>query len=194
MKLPNRIFFTGVPGSRWSGIAQHIERIPGFNTSDRTPEREYAHNQYTGHKGAYFGRGMEFEAYVTGAELYIDNAWTEPGGTRIVKSHDWAYRLDEIKQEFPDDWIMLVYRPDLESFAWWHQAGGFNIKYPCYDAYKDSTNMMSEITKQNKSILEFAFKHDATWRHFNSKWCEDNFGHAVAIDKVWPDILVTIIK
>jgi hypothetical protein len=55
MNLPNHIFFTGVPGSRWSGIAQTIESIPGFNTSDRNPGREYQHNTYSGHKGAYFG-------------------------------------------------------------------------------------------------------------------------------------------
>ena len=194
MNLPNRIFFTGVPGSRWSGIAQQLETIPGFNTSDRTAEREYAHGQFSGHKGAYFGRGMEFEAYVTGAELYIDNAWTEPGGTRIVKSHDWAYKLDEIKQAFPDDWIMLVYRPDLTSYAWWHEAGGFNIKYPDYRAYKNSTTMMSEIAEQNRAILEFGFRHNATWNHFTGTWVEDNFGHRIVIDKQWPDILVTVIK
>jgi len=52
MKLPNRIFFTGVPGSRWSGIAQTLEMMSGMNTSDRTPEREYVQHCYTGQKGA----------------------------------------------------------------------------------------------------------------------------------------------
>ena len=61
MTLPQRIFFTGVPGSRWSGIAQVLESLTGFNTSDRTPERDYTHHEFTGHKGAYFGRGMEFD-------------------------------------------------------------------------------------------------------------------------------------
>jgi hypothetical protein len=61
MNLPNHIFFTGAPGSRWSGIAQTIETLPGFNVSDRNPRREYAHNTYSGHKGAYFGHGMECE-------------------------------------------------------------------------------------------------------------------------------------
>jgi hypothetical protein len=104
--LPNRIFFTGVPGSRWSGIAQTLEQLDGFNTSDRTPARSYNHNQYSGHKGAYFGTGMELEAYLD--ERYIDYAWAEQGGTRIVKSHDWAYKLDLVRQQFPNDWIMLV--------------------------------------------------------------------------------------
>ena len=33
--LPEYIFFTGVPGSRWSGIAQEIKSQPGYNTTDR---------------------------------------------------------------------------------------------------------------------------------------------------------------
>ena len=190
--LPNRIFFTGVPGSRWSGIAQHLERIPGFNTSDRTPEREYTHHQYTGHKGAYFGRGMEFGAIL--APDFLDQAWTEPGGTRIVKSHDWAYMLDDIKPRFPNDWVMLVYRPDMSSYAWWHEAGGFQIKYPNYAAYKDSVGMLAEITKQNQCILEHAFKNNCTWHHFTADWIEQTFGHRIEPDKTWPDILVTVIK
>ena len=192
MTLPNRIFFTGVPGSRWSGIAQHIETIPGFNTSDRTPEREYNHMQFSGHKGAYFGPGMEFEAYLDNPG-YLDRAWTEEGGTRLIKSHDWAYVLPDIKRKYPNDWIMLVYRPDMVSFAWWHQAGGFNIKYPSYEAYRDSTTMMAEIARQNQAILDFGFEHDATWNHFSGKWCEENLGTYVPCQS-WPDILVTIIK
>ena len=150
MTFPNHIYFTGVPGSRWSGIAQIIETIPGMNTSDRTPAREYTHHSYTGHKGAYFGRSMEFEALADSD--YVDQAWTDPRGCKLVKSHDWAYKLDYIKQHCDNDWIMLVYRPDLSSYAWWHEAGGFQIKYPCYDAYVDSQGMLSEITAQNKAI------------------------------------------
>jgi hypothetical protein len=193
MKLPNRIFFTGVPGSRWSGIAQQIETIPDFNTSDRTPEREYSHGQFSGHKGAYFGPGMEFEAVIDSPQ-YLDQAWTQDGGTRLVKSHDWAYVLPDIQQRFPNDWIMLVYRPDMTSFAWWHEAGGFNIKYPSYEAYRDSTTMMTEIARQNQAILDFACQNNATWEYFTPEWCEKTFGHKVNVSKTWPDILVTVIK
>ena len=192
MILPNRIFFTGVPGSRWSGIAQQLETLNGFNTSDRTSSRDYSHHQFTGHKGAYFGRGMELESYLD--PTYIDAAWTETGGCRIVKSHDYAYKLQTISEVFPDDWIMLVYRPDMVSYAWWHEAGGFQIKYPCYDDYKDSTNMLSEITKQNKAILEYAYKRNATWHYFNEQWILDTFGQTIKLDKVFSDILVTVIK
>ena len=192
MQLPNRIFFTGVPGSRWSGIAQTLEQLEGFNTSDRTTEREYSHNQYSGHRGAYFGKGMELEPVLS--SIYIDSAWTQSGGTRIVKSHDWAYNLTEVKSKFPNDWIMLVYRPDMISYAWWHEAGGFNIKYPSYTAYKDSTTMLGEIAKQNNNILEFAYENDLIWNYFTSKWIKDNFNQDLKVNKKWSDILVTLLK
>jgi hypothetical protein len=192
MKLPKRIFLTGVPGSRWSGIAQTLEQLEGFNTSDRTPEREYNHNQYSGHKGAYFGEGMELHPYLSPS--YIDRAWTEEGGTQIVKSHDWAYNLDKVKEVFPKDWIMLVYRPDMASYAWWHEAGGFNIKYPDYTAYKNSATMLGEITKQNTAILQFAHDHNLTWSYFTQEWIAKHFKQEIDMTKTYPDILVTILK
>ncbi len=190
--LPNRIFLTGVPGSRWSGIAQTLESIPGFNISDRTAERTYTHHSYTGHLGAYFGPGMELECSFD--PDYIDSAWTEPGGTRLVKSHDWAYMLPQVEDHFTADWIMLVYRPDMASYAWWHEAGGFQIRYPCYDAYKDSVGMLAEITRQNQCILEYAHSRNATWHHFTPDWVESTFGHKVTIAKTFPDILVTVLR
>jgi hypothetical protein len=192
MKLPSRLFFTGVPGSRWSGIAQVLEQLDGFNTSDRTPERDYSHTGFTGHKGAYFGPSMEFDSVLD--SVVLDSAWTTPGGTRIVKSHNWAYKLDQIKELFPNDWIMLVYRPDMPSYTWWHEAGGFNIKYPDYKWYNNSTVMMSEIATQNKKILEFAHKQDLTWHYFTPQWVEQNFKQQLEIKQSWTDILVTILK
>lgn len=192
MTSPNRLFFTGVPGSRWSGIAQVLETLPGFNISDRTESREFQHQQFGGHRGAYFGYGMELAPVLHAA--YLDSAHKDPGGTRIIKSHDWAHMLPEIQDTFPEDWIMLVYRPDLASYAWWHQAGGFDIKYPNYWYYENSENMMGEITKQNRAILDFACQRDATWNYFTADWCQQHFGHRPEIVKTWPDILVTLIK
>lgn len=192
MKLPDRLFFTGVPGSRWSGIAQTLEQLDGFNTSDRTPERDYSHTGFTGHKGAYFGPGMEFDSVLDPAVL--DSAWTNPGGTRIVKSHNWAYKLHDVKAAFPDDWIMLVYRPDMPSYTWWHEAGGFNIKYPDYKWYNNSTGMMSEIATQNRKMLEFAHEQDLTWNYFTPRWIEQNFGQHIEVKQTWSDILVTLLR
>lgn len=193
--LPERIFFTGVPGSRWSGIAQILETIPGFNTSDRTPERTYAHHSYTGHVGAYFGWGMEFDPIISwvGKE-HIDQAWTELSGTRLVKSHQWPDKFDEIERHYPNDWIMLVYRPDMASYAWWHEAGGFQIKYPSYQWYKDEADMLHEITRNNKLMLEYASKKRARWEYFTTEWVVENFRATVQIPTVHSDILVTLIK
>jgi hypothetical protein len=192
MKLPNRIFFTGVPGSRWSGIAQTLEMMSGMNTSDRTPEREYVHHSYTGHKGAYFGPGMEFEPILD--PNYIDQAWIEPLGCRLVKSHEWSYYLGEIKNKFPDDWIIMVYRPDMSSYAWWHEAGGFQIKYPNYTSYQNSAIMMSEIMKQNSEILKFGMINKCKWEYFTPTWINKNFGQNIDVKKTFDDILITLIK
>jgi hypothetical protein len=193
MTLPQRIFFTGVPGSRWSGIAQTIETIPGFNTTDRTHERQYLHGSFTGHKGAYFGRMMEFEAKLD-AE-YIDQAWAENSqGTKLVKSHDWAYCLDKIKKKFPNDWIMLVYRDNKASFDWWKEAGGFNILYPSYTAYQNDVIMTREIDWQNSAIKEFAKERNLQWDSFNSSWIKEHFNADVRVERTWPDIFVTILK
>jgi hypothetical protein len=185
--LPDRIWFTGVPGSRWSGIAQILEQIPGMNTTDRTPEREYIHHQYSGHKGAYFGRGMEFPADST----QVDQAWTEQAGCQLVKSHEWIDHVDQLPKE---DWKLLVYRPDQTSFAWWHEAGGFQIGYPNYSAYKNSANMLAEIIRTNQLILEYSCINNCSWNYFTTEWIEKSFDMAIDVPNVWPDILVTLIK
>ena len=190
MRLPNRIFFTGVPGSKWSGIAQTLETSDAFTTTDRTPEREYQHNVYSGHKGAYFGMGMEFYP----DPMNVDQAWDGGNGIKLAKSHDWAYMLDVIKPGFMDDWVMLVYRPNEVSNAWWHEAGGFEITYPNYEHYKNSENMYSAIQEQNNNILKFAHKHDATWNYFTTKWIKNTFGLDIEVNNMYDDILVSIIK
>jgi hypothetical protein len=190
--LPNRIWFTGVPGSRWSGIAQTLEQISGMNTTDRTPEREYNHHQYSGHKGAYFGKGMEFPALVI--DSHVDQAFTSQEGCRLIKSHEWADHLEGIQTLCPNDWIMLVYRPDQASFAWWHEAGGFQIGYPNYSAYKNSANMLAEIVRTNQLILEYGHKRNAKWEYFTTAWIQENFNTTLEVPQTFSDILVTLIK
>ena len=193
--LPDRIFFTGVPGSRWSSIAQTLESIPGFNTSDRTPARTYTHHSYSGHVGAYFGWGMEFDPVISwvGKE-HIDQAWIESGGCRLVKSHQWPDKFDEIEKFYPADWIMLIYRPDMASYAWWHEAGGFQIQYPCYQWYQDEADMLHEISRNNKLMLEYACQKRARWQYFTPEWVYEHFGYLVDVPKVHSDILFTLIK
>lgn len=190
--LPDRVFLTGVPGSRWSGIAQMVEQTPGFNTSDRDATRQYSHGKFSGHLGAYFGHGMEHEP-VLDAD-HIDRVWQQPGGTRLVKSHDWSLMLDQVQERFPQDWIMLVYRPDMASYAWWFEAGGFGITHPNYSHYRDSTGMLSAIMQQNQAILDWAARHDLTWNYFTAQWMQKQFGSTVDVGPARNDILVTIKK
>lgn len=184
----------GVPGSRWSGIAQNIEdNIPGFNSTDRTQDRVYSHHNFSGHLGVYFGTGWEHDTSLD--EDNLDRGFARTDGTRILKSHEWAYQLDEIHERYPDDWIMLVYRPDMAAYAWWHEAGGFQIRYPNYlPYYKNSINMFAEIQRMNQCILEFSQKHDLAWAHISSNWIEATFGQAVEPAVRLPDTLVCCLK
>lgn len=163
-----------------------------MNISDRSSDREYIHHSYNGHKGSYFGYGMEFEPILDAN--YIDNVWKNNEGSKIIKSHEWSYYLDEIQKKFPDDWIIMVYRSDMSSYAWWHEAGGFQIKYPNYSKYQDSPTMMSEIMKQNSAILKFGMEHNCKWEYFTPDWVQNNFNQKVKINTIHPDILITLIK
>jgi hypothetical protein len=125
---------------------------------------------------------------------YIDQAWANPGGCRLVKSHNWPDKFDEIEKCYSDDWIMLVYRPDLTSYSWWHEAGGFQIQYPDYKWYKDSTNMLYEISRSNQQILEYGCKNNVTWEYFTANWVLTNMGQTVTVDRTYPDVLVALIK
>jgi hypothetical protein len=135
---------------------------------------------------------MEFEPILD--ENYINQAWKKSGRCKIIKSHEWSYYLYDIRKKFPEDWIVMVYRPDIPSYSWWHEVGGFEIKYPNYNYYQNSMTMLLEIVKQNSCILEFGMNMKCKWEYFTSEWILENFGQKVLVDKTYPDILVTTIK
>ena len=159
--LPEYIFFTGVPGSRWSGIAQEIKSQPGYNTTDRADHRVYKHGDFSGHMDAYYGTGMEFDCSLDRTNL--DAPYTDKTGCKLLMSHEWPYYFDEIQDAYPLAWIQLIYRPDWASFIWWKQAGGFDITYPNYDWYETDYWMTKRIEEQNNLILDFAQKHSVQW-------------------------------
>ena len=193
MKLPKRIFFTGVPGSRWSGIAQILESTGKFDITDRTSEREYSHRDYSGHKGAYFGTGMEFST-----DLDVANVDAPFSGdhTRLIKSHEWDSHLNQIKQAFPEDWIMIVQRPIEKSLNWWLEAGGFEITYPDYSHYKNIQGMIQYMHSADKHYKDFARIEGLEWSHFTQQWVEENFGNSVQEldESKYKDIMVTIYR
>jgi len=158
--LPKYVFFTGVPGSRWSGIAQKIKENPQYDTSDRAPHRVYNHGEFSGHKDAYFGTGMEFDTSLDETNLL---APFSGAGTKLLMSHEWPYHFKAIMERYPDAWITLIYRNDVASMEWWLQAGGFDIAYPNYDWYETDYLMTKRIEEQNNLILDFGREHSVQW-------------------------------
>ena len=166
--LPERIFFTGVPGSRWSGIAREIKSEGHYNCTDRAPHRAYKHHNKVGHTEAYYGTGMEFDVSLDRANLDAPySSWDNSFGCKLHMSHEWVYCFREIQYVYPLAWIQLVYRPDWESFVWWKEAGGFSITYPNYGWYSTEDEMLKSIKEQNQLILDFAQKYRVQWVQHN---------------------------
>lgn len=141
------ILLTGAPGSKWSSVADSLSRSPDIDTSDSTSERLYK-NGTVKHKGSYFDPGMEFENDRENWDIPFSGT-----GNRIIKSHTFAHKLDELKNlQNP---IVMVYRSHLECLDWWMQAGGFDITYPNYHYYQNLDKMKVHIKNQNQDINRF---------------------------------------
>lgn len=164
--LPDKIFFCGAPGSKWSGVAQEIKKNLSLNMTDRAPHRVYKHSKYSGHLEAYYGTGMEFSTDLNEDNLYAP--YTDKSGSKLLMSHEWCYHFDDIIKAYPNSCMILVYRPSWESFLWWKAAGGFKITYPNYDWYVDDETMCERIEEQNKLILEFAQKNKLLWKQHDT--------------------------
>jgi len=186
------LFFAGTPGSRWSSVSQQIAKVSGTNRSDETAARDFQHSKFSGHKGMYFGPGMELGqrfhelSQISDSEIWneVDRAYGEaqPGGTRIVKCHQFATQLDHIAERFPQNRLMMVYRPDDVCYDWWMTIGGFEIKYPRYDWYENPAQMKKHIANENRHILAFCEKRRLKPELFTPQWVEKNFGERVELD------------
>ena len=144
----SHILFTGAPGSKWSGIVGDIYRSKDIDQTDYSKKRKFK-NRKVNHHGVYFDPGFEFDNKKEMWDLPFSGK-----GKRIIKSHTFAYQLNELKKyKLP---IVMVYRNCYECYKWWHEAGGFDIEYPNYKPYyKNSDNMWCEITSQNTKIMQF---------------------------------------
>ena len=159
------IFVTGVPGSKWSGFSQEFrDTWPDIDNSDcADPRKRYTHNDFSGHKGNYYGPNDLYgnwldEEFGTREQWLweIERSFTGDNPVKLVLSHNFAYYLEDLKTQFPESKVVMCYRPDRESYEWWHQAGGWEIHYPDYTWYIDNVTMQQEIMKQNKAMLAFA--------------------------------------
>lgn len=158
------IFFTGAPGSRWSGVSQVFrDNVDGVDNSDLTPDKTYKHHLYSGHVGNYYGPGMLYGNWLDiqfgNRDLWeseINRSYTDDTKPiKLILSHNFAHYLDDLITEFPESKLVLCYRRSNECFDWWHAAGGWDISYPSYRWYRNDAKMQREIRKQNRAILDF---------------------------------------
>jgi len=170
-----RIWFTGIPGSRWSGIDIHLRQVLPCDRTDETADRTQYHRPVNpkdtnnGHRGSYFGPGMgcgedwdDFN-YLKPHKLLddIDNVF-HGEGYRVIKSHFLArhFNLDYVWNHFPGDWIVLVYREPQKSFAWWSEVMDFDEDhYPDYrPGYKNYDRMHELLWRESSKITDFAIR------------------------------------
>lgn len=179
------IFMAGAPGSKWSSVARNIYNSPDIDRSDNTPERQY---QQTGHCGAYWDPGMEFDIPEDLTQLttqQAEQAWNAPfsgTGVRIVKSHVFCLRknIDYLRINWPRAPIVLVYRPDDACVGWWVRSGGFNINYPNYAPYyRDLDMMCNRVTEQNQGL-------QSAWWFYTGLEPRTNIELADAVGIAWP--------
>lgn len=192
------IFFTGIPGSKWSTVAHiisHNKKYP-INISDYSPERQYTHSQSNGivglsngisHQGAYFGPGNTFgnnfdqldklskeEVLEELDKPYSDKSWDT---YRIIKCHQFGLHLDFIKDTFPTSKIIMVMRPEPLAYSAWLKAGGFDlITYPNYQQYYQNEDKLKkelyiESAKTKQFVHEQKLKIDVvSQQYWNSAW------------------------
>lgn len=179
------IWFTGVPGSKWSGVDIQMRQFLNADRTDETPDRIMYHRAKTpgdnnnGHRGSYFGPGMgcgenwlDFN-HMEPEELQLDiNRVFSGNGYRIIKSHFLArkFNLDYIWNNFPGDYIVLIYRESQKSFAWWSEVMDFSEgHYPDYrPGYTDYNTMRKLIWEENANIMDFAVRKNMHWAPYSA--------------------------
>jgi hypothetical protein len=189
----NLVWFTGAPGSKWSGTANVLQSIPhlNFNITDRSPEREYQHigpnelSKGITHTGAYFGPGHgigEDWDYFTnlnpvGVETQILKEWKDPSsGKLLVKSHFLSHHLNCLANTWKDNTIIMVLRSDNKCEGGWFSAGGWNISYPDYRPYyKDDDTMKRMIKEHNQLMSEFCDQNNVVSGKFNAEFLKEHF-------------------
>ena len=210
------IWFAGVPGSKWSGIDLQLRKVVGADTTDETPNRTQYHrprnatDTNNGHRGSYWGPGMgcgedwvDFN-FVEPHKLQddIDNVFSGTG-PRVVKSHSFArhFNLDYLYNHFPGDYIVLCYRENQKSFAWWSEVMDFSEgHYPDYrPGYTDYNSMRKHIWNENAKITDFAMRKDMQWQLYNPETTFKDIkgfdkSEAKYMDNNWNDVYIATCK
>ena len=184
MKNTN-IWFCGIPGSKWSGVDIDLRQVLPCDRSDETPDRVFYHRAQTpgdtnnGHRGSYWGPGMgcgedwlDFN-HMSPVKIQQDIDHVFSGsGYRVIKSHFFAryFNLDYIWNNFPEDYMVLVYREPQKSFAWWSEVMDFSEgHFPDYrPGYTDYNTMRTLLWQENNKITEFAIRKNLTFQHYTT--------------------------
>lgn len=198
------IFFTGAPGSKWSAVSYILAHTPliQINKSDRTSERSYAHPpRFNGvrHVGSYFGPGFEFGDRFRNIDTMSKDevieeinkpfAEEQPLSYRIIRSHQFVYNLDWIKENFPTSKIMVVMRPVSGCNNGWFGSGGFDITYPTYEPYyKDEETMKQYIIEECQIARKWVYENDTPMSvahrgHWARDWHIDGYDNDSSLDR-----------
>jgi hypothetical protein len=194
-KFPELIFVTGVIGSMWTALIENVQESGEFNITDRNSSRQFVHHGKIRHLGVFFGRDQEYKCNLDYANLVAP--FRDKDGSKIVKAHEWALMLDEIKEKYPSSWIWLIYRPNDVALNWWNKAGGHDIVHPINGCGpKNFYDSQHEVAKQNEAIMEFGLKHNAVWYHNTPKFYQEVFGINVNLENLSANssILNAVIK
>ena len=176
------IFLTGAPGSKWSSVHRQLSMSPDINSSDITSDRQYSHkvgnsnnpiNSKPNHIGVYLGPynqlGEKLDYLHNCSKDYLLQEFSKGfesfDGTKIIKSHWFAYNLPYLKNLFPKAKFVLCYRNEIECFSWWHQCGGWGITYPNYTWYQNDTRLLNKIKEENYNILKFAMDNQVNFKY-----------------------------
>lgn len=173
------IIVTGAPGSRWSGVIRMLTLMyKEINMSDNTNDyvyRKKVDGQTVGwHRGAYWGpnnsAGHKFDVLNTLTKEEIIKEFKAPfsdwhTGTKIIKSHWFAYHLPQLRQMFPKATMWAFYDTNEECYNWWHHVGGWDIYYPDYSWYEYDSKMKEQIAIENHNIeTTFELKKYEKWK------------------------------
>jgi hypothetical protein len=228
-----RVWMTGIPGSRWSGVYNRLVTLTNyFDRSDETLENIHFHKnakatilrhpdteKFLGHKGTYWSQTSGTEHWeditkLSREEIVSDLSTVYTGdNTPIIRNHCFLRHnsIEFLAKTFPDDILMMVWRPAKTSLSWWTDIMEWDDTYPdyskiySYDTFsasvQDEGQYMADIAIMNDIMFE---KHDIHWyeKYFDSLDNLDNGVHPLfilndnGIDRyhTFPDMRIAVAR
>lgn len=208
------IFVTGAPGSKWSNVTNLLSDTEWYviDKSDRNEDREYEADGAS-HKGSYYGPGFGvgekffklpdmtkqefleecFKPFQSTGNGSLDN------GYKFIRCHQFIFNIDWLEENFPNNQIIYVHRPEREAITHWQNAGGVKIGYPLYfhwygNGYhgliRDEVQKMEQLFVERDYEVYLANKKHFT-KYWNTEWTEENLDR---VSKLGMDTLISYRK